>query len=173
MNKRIKIILIIVAILVIAIFLICNISTENVQNVENETEIQPEEEISDEQMRQTTISLYFEGKQSLELVKEDIKVDAKELVDTPYLYVVNLLIDGSKNENLQNPIPEGTKVNKVELIGDCVTVDLSNEFLNMSGMNAIYSIVNSLTEFKDVTSVKFLIDGEESANMKEAFVRKG
>ncbi len=172
MKRILKIILIIVIILAIAIFIICNVSTERVSNVENETEIQPEEEISDEQMRQTTISLYFEDKQSLELVKEDIKVDAKELIDTPYLYIVNLLIAGPKSENLQKPIPEGTKVNKVELIGDCVTVDLSSEFINMSGTNAIYSIVNSLTEFKDVTSVKFLINGEENVNMRGAFVRK-
>ena len=73
---------------------------------------------------------------------------------------------------MQNPIPEGTKVNKAEINGDCVTVDLSQEFLNSSGTNAIYAIVNSLTELKEVNSVKFLIDGEEQENMKEAFVRK-
>lgn len=172
MKKILKIILILIVIFAIGIFIILNVSTENVEKVENGTVIEPEEEISEEQMRQTTISLYFEDKQSLELVKQEARVDVKELIDTPYLYVVNLLIQGPKNENMQNPIPEGTKVNKVELIGDCINLDLSSEFLNMSGTNAIYSIVNSLTEFKDVTSVKFLINGEENANMKEAFVRK-
>ena len=167
-----KVIIIIAIISILAILIVLNFSTEVVENVENETVIEPEEEISEEQMRQTAITLYFEDKESMQLVTEEKKVDAKDLVDNPYLYIVNLLILGPNSENLQNPIPEGTKVNKAELNGDCVTVDLSKDFLNSSGTNAIYSIVNSLTELKEVNSVKFLIDGEEQDNMKEAFVRK-
>ena len=167
-----KVVIIIVIISILAILIVLNFSTEVVENVENETVIEPEEEISEEQMRQTAITLYFEDKESMQLVTEEKKVDAKDLVDNPYLYIVNLLILGPNSENLQNPIPEGTKVNKAELNGDCVTVDLSKDFLNSSGTNAIYSIVNSLTELKEVNSVKFLIDGEEQDNMKEAFVRK-
>lgn len=172
MRKGLKIIIIISILVGIAIFFVCNFSTEVVQNVDNTHIIQPEEEISDEQMRQTSICLYFEDKQSLELVKEEVKIDAKELIDTPYLYVVNLLLQGPKSDTLQNAIPEGTKVNRVEVIGDCANVDFSKEFLNCSGTNAIYSVVNSLTEFKDISSVKILIDGEENSNLKEAFVRK-
>ena len=167
-----KVVIIIVIISILAILIVLNFSTEVVENVENETVIEPEEEISEEQMRQTAITLYFEDKESMQLVTEEKKVDAKDLVDNPYLYIVNLLILGPNSENLQNPIPEGTKVNKAELNGDCVTVDLSKDFLNSSGTNAIYAIVNSLTELKEVNSVKFLIDGEEQDNMKEAFVRK-
>ena len=167
-----KVVIIIAIISILAILIVLNFSTEVVENVENETVIEPEEEISEEQMRLTAITLYFEDKESMQLVTEEKKVDAKDLVDNPYLYIVNLLILGPNSENLQNPIPEGTKVNKAELNGDCVTVDLSKDFLNSSGTNAIYSIVNSLTELKEVNSVKFLIDGEEQDNMKEAFVRK-
>lgn len=167
-----KVVIIIATISILAILIILNFSTEVVENVENETVIEPEEEISEEQMRQTAITLYFEDKESMQLVTEEKKVDAKDLVDNPYLYIVNLLILGPDGENLQNPIPEGTKVNKAELNGDCVTVDLSKDFLNSSGTNAIYAIVNSLTELKEVNSVKFLIDGEEQDNMKETFVRK-
>lgn len=167
-----KVVIIIAIISILAILIVLNFSTEVVENVENETVIEPEEEISEEQMRQTAITLYFEDKESMQLVTEEKKVDAKDLVDNPYLYIVNLLILGPNSENLQNPIPEGTKVNKAELNGDCVTVDLSKDFLNSSGTNAIYSIVNSLTELKEVNSVKFLINGEEQDNMKEAFVRK-
>lgn len=167
-----KVILILVAIIVIAILILMNFSTEIVENVENEIIIEPEEEISDEQMRQTTILLYFEDKQSALLVAEERKVDAKDLIDNPYIYIVNSLIEGPNDEKLQNPIPNGTKVNKAEIKGDCVIVDLSKEFLQSSGTNAIYVIVNSLTELKEVNSVKILIDGEEKENMKEVFVRK-
>lgn len=174
MKKKLilKVILIILVIVALAVFIVCNFSTEVVKNVENETVIEPEQEISEEQMRQTSIFLYFEDQKSLELVKEERKVDAKELIDNPYLYIMDLLILEPKTEGLNNSIPEGTKVNKAELKGDCVYVDLSKEFLNSSGMNSIYSIVNSLTELKEVNSVKILIDGQVNENMKDAFVRK-
>ena len=171
-NLIFKVILIIAVIVILAVIVVLNFSTEVVENVENETVIEPEQEISEEQMRQTDITLYFEDKESYQLVKEERKVDAKELIDNPYLYVINLLINGPKDEKLQNSIPEGTKVNKIELKNDCAYVDLSKEFLNSSGMNPIYSIVNTLTELKEVNSVKILIDGEEQDNMKEPFVRK-
>ena len=174
MKKKVifRTILIVSVILILAILIFLNFSTEVVENVENETEIEPEQEISEEQMRQTDITLYFEDKESHQLVKEERKVDAKELIDNPYLYVINLLINGPKDEKLQNSIPEGTKVNKIELKNDCAYVDLSKEFLNSSGMNPIYSIVNTMTNLTEVNSVKILIDGKEQENMKEAFVRK-
>lgn len=171
-NFILRVVIVISIISIIAILIILNFSTEVVENVENETVIEPEEEISEEQMRQTSVILYFEDKESMQLVTEEKKADAKDLIDNPYLYIVNLLILGPEDKNLQSPIPEETKVNKAEINKDCVTVDLSKEFLNSSGTNAIYAIVNSLTELKEVNSVKFLIDGEEQDNMKEAFVRK-
>ena len=171
-NFILRVVIVISIISIIAILIILNFSTEVVENVENETVIEPEEEISEEQMRQTSVILYFEDKESMQLVTEEKKADAKDLIDNPYLYIVNLLIIGPEDKNLQSPIPEETKVNKAEINKDCVTVDLSKEFLNSSGTNAIYAIVNSLTELKEVNSVKFLIDGEEQDNMKEAFVRK-
>ena len=86
-----KVVIIIAIISILAILIILNFSTEVVENVENETVIEPEEEISEEQMRQTAITLYFEDKESMQLVTEEKKVDAKDLVDNPYLYIVNLL----------------------------------------------------------------------------------
>ncbi len=61
---------------------------------------------------------------------------------------MELLIQGPKEENLKKIIPDGVKINKVNINGDIVTLDCSEEILNMSGTNAIYSIVNSLTELK-------------------------
>ena len=129
-SRVIKIIAIFLIILIIALLIFFNVSTEVVQNVDNETEIEPEQEISEEQMRQTLITLYFEDKNSMQLVKEERNVDAKDLIDNPYLYVVKMLIQGPKDENLQNPIPQDTKVNKVEFKNKeyCVYVDLSKEF---------------------------------------------
>ena len=93
-----KVVIIIAIISILAILIVLNFSTEVVENVENETVIEPEEEISEEQMRQTAITLYFEDKESMQLVTEEKKVDAKDLVDNPYLYIVNLLILGPRNK---------------------------------------------------------------------------
>ena len=70
-------------------------------------------------------------------------------------------------------IPEGTKINKVELKGNTVYVDLSKEFIenHIGGEEAekltVYSIVNTLTELTEVENVKFLIDGEENKAFKD------
>lgn len=170
MKKIIKIILIIVVVALVGIFIVFNFSAEKVENEENI--IEPEEEISEEQARQTIVTLFFEDKTSMQLAKEERNVDAKELLNNPYKFIVELLIQGPKEENLKKIIPDGVKINKVNINGDIVTLDCSEEILNMSGTNAIYSIVNSLTELKEVNGVKFLINGEEKDGLKENFVRK-
>lgn len=170
MKKIIKIILIIVVVALVGIFIVFNFSAEKVENEENI--IEPEEEISEEQARQTIVTLFFEDKTSMQLAKEERNVDAKELLNNPYKFIVELLIQGPKEENLKKIIPDGVKINKVNINGDIVTLDCSEEILNMSGTNSIYSIVNSLTELKEVNGVKFLINGEEKDGLKEIFVRK-
>lgn len=95
-----------------------------------------------------------------------------------------MLIQGPKSDKLETTIPEGTKVNNVELKGDVVYVDLSAEFINnhkggsQQESKTVYSIVNTLTELNEVNSVRILIDGEENKcftdnqmNFKGNFVR--
>lgn len=167
-----KIIFIIILLVFIIIAIICNISTEIENNVENIPEIQPEEEISEEQMRQTKVKLYFIDNTSGILSQEERNIDSKELIDNPYKYIINLLIEGPKNENLKCAIPEGTKLNSVNLDKENLCVDLSSEFLNGSGTDSIYSIVNTVTEFTEINSVKFTIDGEIKEGLTEAYLRK-
>lgn len=66
-SRVIKIIAIFLIILIIALLIFFNVSTEVVQNVDNETEIEPEQEISEEQMRQTIVSLYFYNAETRQL----------------------------------------------------------------------------------------------------------
>lgn len=167
-----KIIFISIVILLIIVAIICNFSTEKVNNVENVLEIQPEEEISEEQMRQTKIKLYFIDKTSGILISEERNIDSKELIDNPYQYIINLLISGTQDVNLKNAIPEGTKLNSVKLEKGILCVDLSSNFLNSNGTESIYSIVNTMTEFTEVNGVKFTIDGEIKEGLTDIFVRK-
>lgn len=182
MNKKLFIgiaILLIIAIITVGAYLLLQ-KKENTK----ENEIQPEEEMSDEQMRQTIVTLYYQNKETKELMPEGRMVDSKTLLTDPYATLINLLIEAPKNEKLQSTIPQGTRVLKTELKGDMVYVDLSKEFIDNHPGSAdaenttIYTIVNTLTELNEVNSVKILINGKENQEFKDkkvsfknAFVR--
>lgn len=163
-------------ILVIIIFILIGIGGWyfiNNNNQKRENEIIPEEEISDAQMRQTIVSLYFYNENTKNLVSEGRLTDAKELVKDPYKKLMEYLIEGPKNEALSKTIPEGTKINKAELKGDVLYLDLSKEFIenHIGGEEqesiTIYSIVNTMTRLTEVNAVKILIDGEENKSFKD------
>ena len=69
-------------------------------------------------------------------------------------------------------IPDGVKINGTSLQGDCITIDLSEEFLNICQdenlkNKTVNSIENTLTELTEINSVKFLINGQENENFKD------
>ena len=171
MNKKLMIVIVVIlilAILGVGIFLWIS---KNQKSQENE--IQPGEEISDEQMRQTIVTLYYQNKETKELMPEGRMVDVKGLLTDPYSTVLNLLIGEPKNEKLQSAIPKDTRVLKTELKGDMLYVDLSKEFIdNHSGgqeaeNTTIYSIVDTLTELNEINCVKILINGKENQSFKD------
>lgn len=143
-----------------------------------EEEFIPEEEITEEQARQTIVSLYFQNKDTEELMPEARLVDIKDIMSNPYEKLVYLLIEGPKSDKAVKVIPENTKVLKTYMEGDCVILDLSSEFLNYSKdnqkqkKNMVNSIVNTLTELTEVNSVKFMIDGQVNEEFKDVYVRE-
>ena len=177
-NKKIIILTIFTILIIIATFLIIN-------NNKNRKEIEyvPQEEISTKQERNTIISLYFKNKETNELMPEARIIDAKDLLNNPYITIIELLIKGPQNDKLESLISENTKINSAVLKGNVLYVDFSKEFLNnKSGIEeeskVIYSIVNSLTELNEVSYVRILIDGEENKsfndnaiNFRENFAR--
>jgi spore germination protein GerM len=105
-------------------------------------------------------------------------VNVKELMQSPYNVLIELLISGPKNEKLQGIIPENTKLLKSSLEGECLTLDFSEDLLNYDKKdektkdNLIYSIVNTVTELNEVNKVKFLINGQINDEFKEEYIRK-
>lgn len=182
-RKKLSIILIIILIILIGVLIFMKFKDK--KEIAIPTEITPLEEITEEQERQTMISLYFTNSETNTLIPEARKIDAKKLLENPYKLLVGLLIEEPKNEKLVSSIPEGTKVNNAVLKEDTVELDLSKEFIeNQNGdiekaSLSIYSIVNTLTELNEVKAVKILIEGEENQkfnnidlSLKDAFVRK-
>jgi len=185
-NKKLLycIIILIVIFIVLGVLFFFN-SDNSKKNISNEiTEYTPAQELSDDEIRKTIISLYFKNIETNSLVAEARCIDVKELYKEPYSYLINMLITGPENEKLESAIPEGTKVNSCTLKGTTLYVDLSKEFIDNapSGIEeesmVVYSIVNTLTELNEVSEIKFLINGEENLqfkdgkiNFKEVFVK--
>lgn len=152
------------------------------ENNEAETEIGeeyiPQSEISEEQERQTIVSLYFPNKESKKIMPEARLVDIKELVNIPYEKLMNLLIEGPKSDKLENIIPKQTKVLRTFMEGDTLVLDLTKDFLNYDmeqengKENLINSITCTMTELTEVNNVKFLIEGEENEQFNETYSRK-
>ncbi|MCI8362196.1 MAG: GerMN domain-containing protein [Clostridia bacterium] len=167
--KRIIIILIIICLIIAAIF---GVYYFLVQKREvGIIEYTPQEEISEEQMRQTIVSLYF--KTGEELVPEARLIDVKQLLNNPYEEILKMLIEGPKNNNLEKTIPEETKINKIQKENDILIIDLSKEFIeNHKGGEkeekiTINSILNTLTELTEINGIKILINGEENKEFKD------
>lgn len=167
-DKRKKIIIIsacIVAAIILVIIVLSNISVE--KNDESNNVIIPEEEISDTQLRETTIELYFLDKDN-KLASNIRKIDAKELLDDPYETVLINLFNGINDDSLNTAIPKNTKIKGINREGDSIVIDLSKDFIdsNMEDENkiklAINQIVYTVTQFTEINKVKIIIEGEES-----------
>lgn len=177
-NKKI---ILLFSILLIIIFVVGFFSIKFVKN-KKEKEVQnefvPEEEISSEQLRETIVSLYFPDKETNMLKPEARLVNVKELIQSPYNVLVELLINGPKNDKLKCVISKNTKLLNSSLDGECLTLDFSSELLNYNKddskekENLINSIVNTVTELNEVNKVKILINGQTNEEFKEEYVRK-
>lgn len=165
----------IIAILIIIILIIIGIVyfIKSKQQQATYEEYEPEQEISEEQERQTMVSLYFVNKSTRKVEPEARLIDVKELITDPYTVLINLLIEGPKNENHEKAIPEGTKLLEAKMEGDILILNFSEEFINnhigskIEEENTITSIVNTLTELTEVNYIKILINGEENKTFKD------
>lgn len=172
-RKKIIAIITVILLILIIIFIYNNISIEN--TAEDYQDYTPQEEISEEQMRQTKIILFFANNETGELESETKIVDANILINEPYKEIMKLLINGPQSSNLKKLIPDGTVMHDIKLEKSCAIINLSNEFLNYgtedNKLKIINSIVNSLTNLKEIDSVKFLINGEINENFSEIYLK--
>lgn len=186
-NKK-TIILIVVLLIFIGFIIFWVMSHKEPEANNNETdftEYTPQEEISNTQLRQTLVTLYFKNKETGDITPEARMIDSKILLNNPYNELINLLIEGPKNESLEKLIPKETKLNNVNIQKGIVYIDFSEEFTNVENLGAeeenkiICSIVNTLTELTEVSGIKILINGEENKGFSdeglkfnETFVRQ-
>lgn len=166
-RKKVLIIIGIILIIILGIFAWAYFNREE-EVINNIAEITPEQEISDEQLRNTIVSLHYINKETGKIEIESRLIDAKILLNNPYNELLNLWLKGPNSENLKTGCSKNVKINNIELIGDCAIIDFSKEFIeeydseNDEELNIIYSIVNTLTELTEINCVKIIIDGQEN-----------
>jgi spore germination protein GerM len=120
---------------------------------------------SEENIKVVQLALYFKNTETQKLEKEYRFVNIEDVKDDIAGTIMRELLNGPTYENLVSLIPSGTKINKVEVGENQITLDFSKEFVDNKSSNlsdqtlTINSIVNSLTEMKEINQVIFLIDG--------------
>ncbi|MBQ3414144.1 MAG: GerMN domain-containing protein [Clostridia bacterium] len=175
-SKKIIIIyvLVFIAILILGVMAIKYAKDKkNGELVENE--YIPEQEITDEQFRQTIVSLYFINQETGKVEPEARRVDIKDIINIPYDKILDLLLEGPKNDKLKAVIPNGTKVNKTYTEKDNLVIDFSAEILNFDKEQKdklIKSIVNTMTELTEINSVKIVVDGNEVDEFNQIYIRE-
>ena len=150
----------------------------NINNKDNKsiTQYTPPAETSDQQLRMTVVKLYFMDVNTGALVPEQRQIDSKDLVQNPCSDLVNLLISGPTSTDMAALIPVNTVLNTAIIKGSTVYLDFSNDFIKDQNLGAqqeqliINSIVNTLTELKEVGSVVFTINGQEGLGFPDSGV---
>lgn len=182
MKKRIAIIVMLVAILLISG---CMKANDKALKQLEEDELRPVSSIvlTEEEARRLNeklpVTLYFSNQDGTRLVNEIRYIsmeDAKQGTEKLASVLVKELINGPASSELKPTIPEGTSLRSpVKIEGRTAIVDMTKEFVDNhpGGKEAeemtIYSAVNTLTELKDIETVKFLINGKEQKEFKGNF----
>ncbi|MBE6096970.1 MAG: spore gernimation protein [Schwartzia succinivorans] len=121
---------------------------------------QPQQKPADEKV---TVKLYYPTEDAEKLKAVELKVPAKD----KYKASVEALIAGTKQSGLIGIFPKGVKLRSVNVKDGLATVDFTKELTTrfVGGSTGeemlVGSLVNTLTEFPEVTSVLILVEGKE------------
>jgi germination protein M len=133
-----------------------SISTD--QTTESTSEVT---QSSDTQGGEITINVYYADENVEYLIGEARIISGTN----KYIDAIAEMMKEPVDSSLNKLIPETTKINGVIFQDGLVKVDLSKNFVDDRSVSEsmdvllVYSIVNTLTEFQDVNSVEFFIDG--------------
>ena len=174
MNKKKIILFILVLIIIGAIvyFIINNVSITTSAD-EDYSNYTPQEEISDERVHQTSITLYFLDKSTNELKSQTKLIDSSELLKNPYKTIVNALLQGPDNNNFESVFPDNTRLIDARILNNCVSLNFSDDILNYKDdtqkFDIINSLLNSLAQLTEVNSIKILINNNTVDKLGEEY----
>jgi len=141
-------------------------TTDTDENAVSEEEVKEEGQPEEEEEAETgelTINIYYSDATVQYLVGEARVVSAESKYVDALNELMKLPVDGS----LYRLVPDSTKINSITVEDGMARIDLSSNFVDdrltsdTEDILLIYSVVNTLTEFSDVNSISFYIDGEK------------
>lgn len=122
-----------------------------------------------------TVKLYYPTNDKTGLVTENVLIEytqKEKKTSKLVMTIIENMIAGPKNTaSAVNLFPEGTTVESVKIQGGCAKISFNRTFgekMNLSKeetMLFIQSIVNTVTEIKDIDSVKFVCAGDEMGTL--------
>lgn len=132
-----------------------------------------------------SLALYFPDESGQHLVREMRNVHYSSN-NTLEKVVIEQILKGPENSRLQAAIPQNTVILGVNTVNNGVcTVNFSEAFLdspvgdNITAEAVIYSVVNSLFDSSDISTVQFQIEGQrdvvygQNIDLSQALVRNG
>lgn len=175
--KPIKYLLTIFAIIVLIMAAGCDNQNTKTTNDGNTSTVQSEQQsqkvattsiLEDkpdtQKQTQTEITVYFPDANAEKLIAVKRQIPAN---DNKYVNAINELITGPANDSEGFTImPKGTKVLSVNVNNNIAIVDFSKEFQNnftggsTGEIMLVGSIVDTLTDFKEIKSVRFTLEGQ-------------
>lgn len=162
MKKSTRIIL--VSILLIAILITIYYFIKNSKEKIEIEEYTPEVEITEEQERNTIITLYYLDKETAELLPEARLIDAKELLENPYSKLVSLLLEKPRNEKLIKVIDKDYELESAIIENGIVRINLkTNGQIDIENNKEkfIQAMKNTLTQLNEVNDIIIFINGEK------------
>lgn len=122
-----------------------------------------------DEKKEMTVRLYYPDENGTELVASETKITATD--SEKYKAAIEALVKSPDGKAQTTVIPRRTKINDVTVKDGVARVDFSGELIkNFVGGSTgeemlIGSVVNTLTEFDDVKSVEFFVDGKKVSTL--------
>jgi len=132
-------------------------------------EIEETEEVSieekgalEEEANKVTIKVYFPDMNMEYLIPEERIIPSLNILTS----AIEEIFKGPSSENLYRIIPQNVKLLNLKVSQGIAKINLNSAFIegrqasSIEDIFVIYSIVNTLTEFRDINAVEFYVDGE-------------
>lgn len=181
-NKKI-IMYIVIVMLILFIIGIGVLMSNNYKKRRKINDYTPAEEITDEQLRKTNITLYFYNPSTCELAIEMRQIDSKKLLNYPEKELIQYLLQGPQNDNLKRIIPEGTELINTEIQKGILYINFNEKLIENQNIGneqekvMIDSIVKTVAQLTEISGIRILINGEENCefpdkelNFKDVFL---
>ncbi|AGB40469.1 sporulation/spore germination protein [Halobacteroides halobius DSM 5150] len=109
------------------------------------------------------VKVYFGDQQAQYLVSKIREVELDDL----YINSIKELIKGPQSKELMKTIPSQTKLLNIKVEDGLARVNFSRELIDnhwggtAGEMITVYSIVNTLAQFKEINRVRILVNGKQ------------